>query len=235
MTSFPPVLILAGGFGTRISNKYPNIPKFLVPINNVPFAFYQLRLLKKMGFSDVILCVGYKKELIKKLIKNGANFGLHIEYSEDEEQPLGTGGAIKKASRHISSPFCVIYGDSYLEFDFAKAYQTFIFSKKKALMTIFHNRNEQEKSNILMENNEIILFDKVNQNLDMEYIDYGFQIFSSDIFENYKNNIFDLSDPVKKLIAEKQMATHEVYNCFFEIGSLEGICALENYLMAKKT
>lgn len=229
MTNFPPVLILAGGLGTRIQSVYPNIPKYLVPVNGVPFALHQLRLLKKMGFHEIVLCVGYKKECIIDLLGDGKKLGLTIHYSA-EEQPLGTGGAIKKASQLVSSPFGVLYGDSYLDFDFSPVFQAFLESKKLGLMTVFHNKNKWVKSNVVVKNNEIVKFDKEKQVPEMEYIDYGFSLFSEKAFNDFNKVSFDLSDVVKKLIARQELSAYEIENQFYEVGTREGIKALEKYV-----
>lgn len=228
--NYPPVLILAGGLGTRISHAYPNIPKYLVPINDEPFALHQLRLLKKMGFNEIVLCVGYKKELIKTLLGDGKALGLRIQYSEDSDQPLGTGGAIKKAAQLVSSPFAVLYGDSYLDFDFKPVFHTFLDSQKSGLMTVYHNKNLLGKSNVAIKNNEVIFFDKENQTPDMDYIDYGFSLYSDTVFNCIKETSFDLSIVVKKLVRDKNLIAYEINHRFYEAGTVDGITDLEALL-----
>ncbi len=230
MNNYPPVLILAGGLGTRINSVYPDISKYLVPINGKPFALHQLHLLKKMGFYEIILCVGYKKELIQELLGDGKDLGLHIQYSDDGDQQLGTGGAIKKASQLVSSSFGVLYGDSYLDFNFNLVFQAFLKSKKLGLMTIYHNKNKLGKSNVIIKNHEIIAFDKEKQIPNMEYIDYGFSLFSKDAFNNFNKTSFDLSSVVKKLIEKKELAIYEIDHRFYEAGTLSAINELEKLL-----
>jgi NDP-sugar pyrophosphorylase family protein len=229
--NYPPVLILCGGLGTRVRNIYPDLPKYLIPIHGEPFAYHQLRLLKKMGFCEIVLCVGYKKEMIKNSLGDGSSFGLQIQYSEENsDKLLGTGGAIKKAVKLVSSPFAVLYGDSYLNFDFDPVFQKFLSSKKLGLMTIFHNKNQLGKSNVVFKNHEIISFDKEKSSSDMEYIDYGFSLFHSDAFNEIDKTAFDLSDIVKKLISEKNLVGYEIDHQFYEAGTIEGKNELEKNL-----
>ena len=160
---FPPVLILTGGLGTRIQSLTPDKPKYLVPVNNEPFALHQLRLLKKMGFEQIVLCVGYRAEPIIELLGNGSQLGLTIRYQYDGDELLGTGGAIKKASQSVDSPFCVLYGDSYLVFDAESVYHHFLHLDQCALMTVYPNDNRWDTSNILMKNNRIEQYNKKQQ------------------------------------------------------------------------
>lgn len=232
--NYPTVFILAGGLGTRISKSYPDVPKYLVPVNGEPFAFHQLRLLKKMGFHDVVLCVGYKQDMIKKSLSQGEEFGLRISYSEEVDELLGTGGAIKKAIQSISSqsiPFAVLYGDSYLNFEFNPVFEFFLNSEKEGLMTVYRNKNKFDKSNVIFKNNNITCFDKKNQTAEMEYIDYGFSLYMPSVFDAFDEKSFDLSDVVQKLIASKSLAGFEINQRFYEIGTIEGKRDFENALL----
>jgi NDP-sugar pyrophosphorylase family protein len=104
-------VILAGGVGTRLKPLTDYIPKPLIPINNVPIIEWQIRYLKKFGIRDIILCTGYKTDQIEDYLEHKQNFGCKIRYSV-EKSPLGTGGAIKKASKLIKSrAFFVMNGD----------------------------------------------------------------------------------------------------------------------------
>lgn len=230
----PPVLILAGGLGTRIQSLTHGGPKYLVSVNNEPFGVHQLRLLKKRGFEDIVLCLGSQAEPIIELLGDGLQFELNISYELDGDELLGTGGAIKKASRFIHSPFCVLYGDSYLDFNVKPLYEQFLKSNKQAVMTVFRNQNQWGKSNILLKNNEIVRYDKKSKNRqqEMHHIDFGFLIFSPAVFLAQQGVSFDLVDVLQTLIQQNQLGAYEVNHRFYEVGTPEGVYALEDYLRA---
>jgi len=105
-------IILAGGRGTRLKPVTDFIPKPLIPINNVPILEWQIRFLKKFKINNIIVCTSYKSEQIENFLRMKENFGLRIKVST-EKKPLGTGGAIKKASKFIRSEnFLVLNGDT---------------------------------------------------------------------------------------------------------------------------
>ena len=112
-------LILVGGFGTRLREVVSDVPKPMALIAGKPFLEHQINYLKEQGLKDIILCVHYKANVIKSYFGDGKRFGVNITYSE-EEIPLGTAGAIKKAEKYIDGAFFVLNGDSYLDVDFAR-------------------------------------------------------------------------------------------------------------------
>ncbi len=112
-------IILAGGRGKRLRPITDYVPKPLVPIKNIPIIEWQLRYLKKFGIDEVIICTGYKQEMIENHL-NMKNIGIKIKYSI-EKTPLGTGGAIKKAGKMINDKsFFVINGDTITNIDLKK-------------------------------------------------------------------------------------------------------------------
>jgi len=112
------VLILAGGLGTRLRSVFRTGPKALAPVANRPFLDYLLNWVRLAGFSEVILCVGYKHKDIEDRYKSGKDWGIRLSYSVENE-PLGTAGAIKLAQRRIRSrDFVVLNGDSFVEVNF---------------------------------------------------------------------------------------------------------------------
>ena len=104
-------IILAGGRGKRLRPITDYVPKPLIPLNNIPIIEWQIKYLKKYGIKEVIICTGYKAEMIKNYLEMKKNLGIKIKFSV-EKTPLGTGGAIKQAGMSIKDKsFFVINGD----------------------------------------------------------------------------------------------------------------------------
>lgn len=230
------VVILAGGLATRLRPLTTTIPKALIEINKEPFIIHQLRLLQKNNVKKVVLCIGYLGEMIQDLLGNGSDFGLEIKYSFDGQKLLGTAGAIKKALPLLSQDFFVMYGDSYLTCDFSKIQASYLKQKKKALMTVFHNKGQWDTSNIEYRDNQIIKYDKQKLTPSMHYIDYGLGLINKSVFSYVpKNEIFDLAKLYQIMLQQNQLAAFEIKERFYEIGSFDGIKELENYLNLMST
>lgn len=88
-------IILAGGLGTRLKDVVKETPKSMALINNRPFLEYQLDYLQWQGIKRVILSVGYKSDIISNHFKNKYR-SIDVDYSFEDE-PLGTGGGVRKA------------------------------------------------------------------------------------------------------------------------------------------
>ncbi len=88
-------IILAGGLGTRLRTAVPDLPKCMAPVNGQPFLAYVIDHLIRQGVQQFILALGYKSESFENFLSSklsGGNYKLSIE-----SEPLGTGGAIRKA------------------------------------------------------------------------------------------------------------------------------------------
>lgn len=130
-----PVLVLAGGLGTRLRATYQQGPKVMAPIDGRPFLAYVLGGLHQAGFRFVVLCVGYRYQDIQTWLGDGQRVGLDVRYSI-EDQPLGTGGAVLQAATRFAPAgrFFVLNGDSLLHLDFQAMQETHV--QLNALATI---------------------------------------------------------------------------------------------------
>lgn len=110
-------IILAGGLGTRLRSVVDDLPKVMAPVGGRPFLEHVLDRLIAQGLERAILAVSYRREAI--LDHFGVRYrGLDLSYSIEEE-PLGTGGAIRQAMAQAGSAPCfILNGDTWLELDY---------------------------------------------------------------------------------------------------------------------
>ncbi len=232
-----PIVILAGGLATRLRPITEKVPKSLIEINGEPFIYHQLDLLEKKGFKKIHFCLGFLGKQIEDVVKNSDYFErIDISFSYDGEKLLGTGGAIREIINQLPDYFFVSYGDSYLDIDFFKCQQLFELNNInfKSLMTVYKNKDLFDKSNVIFENDSIELYSKKTKDKRMSYIDYGVGILSNKCMDVYDKSItFDLAELYENLSLKKELLGYEVFQRFYEIGSLQGIEDLSNYLKLK--
>ncbi len=113
------VVILCGGKGERLKSVSGEVPKILMPIAGRPFIDLLIESLLPFGFRRFVLCVGYLREKVRAHFA-GRDYDIIIS---EETEPLGTGGAVKNARKHItSSPFLLLNGDSICPADLNQFY-----------------------------------------------------------------------------------------------------------------
>ena len=105
-------IILAGGLGTRLGEITTKTPKPMVLVNKKPFLEFLVFNLKRHGITKIIFSTGYLSEKISDYFGDGSSYGLNFIYV-DENEPLGTGGALKFASSFLDKEFLVLNGDSF--------------------------------------------------------------------------------------------------------------------------
>jgi len=115
-------IILAGGLGTRLRPVLSDLPKSLAPVGGRPFLEIQLALLARQGITRAVLAVGHLGHLVHERL-GARRSGVELAYSWENE-PLGTGGAIRQALEACRQDRVFVFnGDTYLEFDMAAAFR----------------------------------------------------------------------------------------------------------------
>ena len=229
-----PAAILAGGLATRLRPITETIPKALVEVQGEPFIAHQLRLLRSKGLRRIVLCVGYRGEMIQEFAGTGAEYGVQVEFSYDGPRLLGTAGALKKALPLLGEAFFVLYGDSYLPCDYQQVQNSFRENGRLGMMTVFRNLGQWDRSNVEYENGRILVYDKRNQTARMRHIDYGLGVFSREAFDTVPaDRPCDLAELYQDLLQRGELASFEMKERFYEIGSLAGLEELRRLLGGK--
>ena len=226
-----PIVVLAGGLATRLGHITKETPKCLLEIKGRPFVDWQIELLRNAGYKDFVFCLSHKSDQIQMHLGDGSAFGVKIRYSLDGEKQLGTGGAIQKALPLLGPKFAVTYGDSYLPMDYSRVEEIFLNSQGPAVMTLYKNSGRFDSSNAFLNIDGFVTYSKNSPQPQMNYIDYGLMYFRSEAFQNTQSKTqIDLSDLCSDLSKVGKLYGFEVFNRFYEIGSLDGISDFTGFL-----
>ncbi|RAP33084.1 hypothetical protein DID75_03175 [Candidatus Marinamargulisbacteria bacterium SCGC AG-410-N11] len=226
----PDVLVLCGGQGTRLSSVLPNTPKIMAPINNHIFIDYLFKHLQKQNAKRLILCVGHLRDQIYTHIKNNPQPNFEILFSE-ETAPLGTGGAIKNALKHITTKsLIVINGDSFINISL----QNFL---------AFHNTHNADISialNYLPDisrygavtinnNNQIIRFKEKSTTPQKGLMNAGVYILNSSLLSKYKAP-FSIEKDIFTQTTNYNIYGYVSKNTqFIDIGTPESLLEAQNF------
>lgn len=179
------LVLLAGGYGTRLSEETTLKPKPLVKIGNYPIIWHIMKIYSHFGINHFIICLGYKGQMIKDQIKkyaikenwkiNFVNTGLHTM----------TGGRIKRIKKYLKEDknFCLSYGDGLSDVNIHKLIKFHLKHNKIATLTAVKYKNP--KGILSIKNDYKIVNIKEKP---VEYINGGFFVLSKDIFKYVKND-----------------------------------------------
>jgi NDP-sugar pyrophosphorylase family protein len=226
-----PAAVLAGGLATRLRPITATIPKALVEVAGRPFIDHQLALLRRNGIRQVVLCLGHLGEQVEQHVGDGSAHGLRVGYSHDGPRLLGTGGALRRAAALLGEVFWVMYGDSYMDIDYASVVADFERRDARGLMTVYANGNRWDTSNVVFRDGRLIRYDKRRPTPDMTHIDYGVALLRRPALLRIEpDQPADLADLYHDLVQEGHMVGHEVRQRFYEIGSPTGLAEADAYL-----
>jgi N-acetyl-alpha-D-muramate 1-phosphate uridylyltransferase len=229
-----PVVILCGGLSTRLQPLTENIPKSMIDLLGKPFIDHQLSLLKENGVKEVILCTGKFGDQIQKYVKDGEQWNMSVQYSQDGDRLLGTGGALKKALPILPDEFIVMNGDSYLDINYNDVIKKYISMGNPLLMTVFPVTDMYEYKNVYVKNKTIMLYDKSGVYPKLNYIDYGFTPMRKRLLQEVKvGSIFDFSIIYSHAISQKIASCYKSPKIFHEIGSYAGLTETMEYIKGR--
>jgi D-glycero-alpha-D-manno-heptose 1-phosphate guanylyltransferase len=177
-------VILAGGLGTRLRAAVPDVPKALAPIAGQPFLEYQIRLVQRCGFTQLVLCVGAQHQLIESVLGTGDRLGVEIAYSR-EDQPLGTGGALFNARALLADTFIVLNGDTYFDTDLAALPQARAFAQLPAAMALVQVADVSRYGSVTLDLNQRVAQFTEKGHSGPGLINAGVYAFSHQVFDDF--------------------------------------------------
>lgn len=230
----PIVCVLAGGRGTRLGDGVRYVPKPLLEVAGEPFLLHQLRLLAAHGAREVVMCVGYRGEMIAERIGE-ERFGVRIAYSFDTPGLDGTLGAVRRARPLLGERFLVLYGDTYLRIDYGAVYRAWRESGLAALMTVLHNQGRWDTSNAIYEHGRVVAYDKHAPTPAMHWIDYGLGGLSASVLDAVQGEESDLSALYGLLARRGELCGVAATERFYEIGTPETLAETDAFLRTIST
>ncbi|WP_312692016.1 glucose-1-phosphate cytidylyltransferase [Caproiciproducens sp.] len=224
------VVILAGGFGTRISEESHLKPKPMIEIGEQPILWHIMKHYSYYGYNDFIICLGYKAYAIKEyfadyfLHTSDVTFDLaknemtvHNNFSEPWKVTLidtglntMTGGRVKRIQPYIGNePFMLTYGDGVSDVNIAKLVEFHQSQGKIATLTAI--QPEGRFGVLDIKNNQIHAFREKNRD-DMGFINAGFMVLQPEMFHYIKDDSISLErEPLEAVASQGQLTAYKHY------------------------
>ena len=218
-------MILAAGFGKRISPLTLKNPKPLLKIGNETLLSNTLKFLQLFEIKEIVVNVHYLREQIVDYI-NKNKFDLIINIVEEKHKILDTGGGVLNAIQHFASePFLIINPDTIWNSNYLKELKLmeklfFENKKNKCSMLIVNKKrsfDQSLKGDFELKNN---LINRTNKN-DLNYIYTGLQIIKSEVFSNINKKVFSMNRIWDKLILTNELYAIESNIDFLHVSTLD--------------
>jgi D-glycero-alpha-D-manno-heptose 1-phosphate guanylyltransferase len=214
-----PLIVLAGGFGTRLSAVVKEAPKPLAPVANRPFLYYLLQAWKLQGLRDFIFLIHFKADQMEAFLhaekSNGilSDCELHIVH---ESEPLGTGGAVANAVKamQLTESFLVANADTYME----SGVKELLAEKTPAIATI-GVENTGRYGAVRVQNGQVLSFEEKTSGAGPGAINAGMYHLEATMFSDWKGNAFSMEkDIFEPLVKQENLHAVEVDSVFIDIG-----------------
>jgi glucose-1-phosphate cytidylyltransferase len=200
------VVILAGGFGTRISEYTKTIPKPMIKVHGKPLIYYVMKQYAKHGFKDFYIALGYKNQVIKSYFKKN-KFKWNINLIDTGLKTM-TGGRLKRLSAHLKDEtFLMTYGDGVSNVNLTKLIN--FHKKNKFLITMTAVRPPARFGSIKIKG-KVVTYFKEKSKMDEGWINGGFFVIEPTFLNFIKNDqTFLEREPLEKACKAKKLAAYK--------------------------
>ena len=223
------VVILAGGFGTRISEESQFKPKPMVELGGIPILLHIMKIYSAHGFNEFIICAGYKQHVIKEYFADyflhtsditydftgGKNeMIVHSTHSEpwkvtvvDTGLNTMTGGRVKRIQDYIGNePFMLTYGDAVGDINITELVE---YHKKNGKLGTISVYNFGQSKGVLEVNNGMVDAFREKSDFDGDLINIGFMVLEPEIFNHIEGDSTTFEkEPINALVNMRQLAAY---------------------------
>ena len=218
-------VILAGGYGTRISEESYLKPKPMIEIGGKPILWHILKTYSKYDINEFVICCGYKGEQIKEYFSKLDSTSWDIQLVDTGLDTL-TGGRLKRIQDHIDDTFCVTYGDGLSDIDISRLIS---FHKEKKILATLTAIHPPERFGVLnLSGDYVTEFHEKHSGMD-SWINGGFFVFEPGIFDYLQDDSTILEKtPLETLAKEKKLAAFKHNGFWYPMDTQRDKKHLEN-------
>jgi len=225
------VVILAGGYGSRISEESHLIPKPLIEIGKKPVLWHIMKIYSAYKINDFVICLGYKGEKIKEYFDQ-FDFPLWNIQLIDTGVDTMTGGRLKRIQDKIDSTFCVTYGDGLSDINLNDLISFHKEKKSLATLTAIH---PPERFGVLNLSGDYVTEFHEKHSGESSWINGGFFVFEPEIFDYLQDDLTVLErTPLEDLAKEQKLTAFKHNGFWYPMDTLRDKKHLENLWASEK-
>ena len=204
-------VILAGGYGTRISEESHMKPKPMIEIGGKPILWHIMKIYSVHKINDFVICLGYKGDQIKEYFDRFDFTPWNIQLVDTGEDTM-TGGRLKRIQDHIDDTFCATYGDGVSDVDINRLISFHKEKKSLATLTAIH---PPERFGVLNLSGDYVMEFHEKHRGESSWINGGFFVFEPKIFDYLQDDSTVLEKTPLETLAKEQQLTSFKHNGFW--------------------
>jgi N-acetyl-alpha-D-muramate 1-phosphate uridylyltransferase len=214
-------MILAAGRGSRMGDVTKTIPKPMVRYKGKPLIEHNIKRLQVAGICEIVINVSWLGSTIIEYLGDGSSLGVTINYLDEGQNMLGTGGGIKNALNLLGDdPFWLVNADVYSNYPFRNSFE--LEPSTLGHLILVDNPGHHPNGDFNLKNG------RVEHNLEYNNHTYsGICIIAPEIFENINNTVFPL-EPILFSLADRSLLTGEYHiGLWHDVGTVQRLRNLE--------
>ena len=225
-------VILAGGYGTRITEESHLKPKPMIKIGEMPILWHIMKIYSEYNINDFVICCGYKEEVIKEYFSKFDSKSWNIELVNTGLDTM-TGGRIKRIQNHIDDTFCLTYGDGLSDVNITDLISFHKEKKSLAALTAIH---PPERYGVVNLSGHYVTEFREKHTSESSWINGGFFVFEPKIFDYLQDGDSTILEkkPLETLAKEQQLTAFKHTGFWHPMDTLRDKNHLENLWNAKK-
>jgi dTDP-glucose pyrophosphorylase len=214
------VVLMVGGLGTRLRPLTEHTPKPMLKVGNRPILETIILNFKKYGFTNIVLCVSYKSEIIEEYFQDGSEFGVNIEYIHENKR-MGTAGALRLVRDQLTEPFFVMNGDLLTNINFERMMEYHESHKSIATMGVREYDFQVPYGVVNVDGEDILSIDE--KPIHKFFVSGGVYVLSPKTLDFIPDDEFyDMPTLFEKVIAEKlKSVSFPIREYWLDIGRME--------------
>lgn len=234
-------MILAAGRGERMRPFTDTCPKPMLKVAGIPLIEYHIVKLVKVGITDIVINHAWLGHKIEDYLKDGSQWGASISYSRETEGALETAGGIIKAmplllsGSDINTPFLVVNGDVYTDFDFAE--NLILLTDCLARIWLVPNPEHNKKGDFCLVDNQVnnLPIKDVLEEVTQSFTFSGIGLYRSEFFTSQDNDkILPLGPLLRQYVSENKVLGSLINDSWTDVGTPERLNELNKQVLNKK-
>jgi len=224
-------VILAGGYGTRISEESHLKPKPMIEVGGKPILWHIMKIYSAHKINDFVICLGYKGDKIKEYFSKFDSTSWNIQLVDTGEDTM-TGGRLKRIQDHIDDTFCATYGDGVSDVDINRLISFHKEKKSLATLTAIH---PPERFGVLNLSGDYVTEFHEKHRGESSWINGGFFVFEPKIFDYLQDDSTVLEKtPLETLAKERQLISFKHNGFWYPMDTLRDKNHLEKLWASEK-